>query len=52
MNVIHFLYNKLIDNGILKFTALGCHPFLPHLPELRRTSEYTRALNMPLLAVI
>ena len=32
MNIIYFLYKKLIDNGISKFTALGCHLFLPPPP--------------------
>ena len=41
MNIIYFLYNKLIDNGISKFTALGCHLLL--LPS-RNFSEH---LNIP-----
>ena len=55
MKIIHFLYNKLIDNGISKFTALGYRPLLHPLPKLLRViqnPECTRALNMPLLGVI
>ena len=56
MKIIHFLYNKLIDNGISKLTALGYCPLLSHpIPELVRiiqNAEYTRSLNMPLLGVI
>ena len=41
MNIIHFLDNKFIDNGISKFTALGCHPLLPPSP------DFLQLLNIP-----
>ena len=39
MNIIYFFYNKLIDNGISKFTALGCHLLLTPPPPPPRTSQ-------------
>ena len=41
MNIIYFPYNKLIDNGISKFTALLCHLLLPP------SSNFSELLNIP-----
>ena len=49
MTIIQFLYIKLIDNGISKFTALGRRPLSPRgLLRVIQNPEYTRVLNMPL----
>ena len=55
IKIIHFLYNKLFDNDISKFTALGRHPLPPSLPDLLKViqnPEYARLLDMLLLGVI
>ena len=50
MKIIHFLYIKLIDNGISKFTALGRRPLsLRGFLRVIQNPEYTRVLNMPLV---
>ena len=45
MNTIHFLCNKLIDNGISKFTVLCCHLLIP--PKLSVDARQERSSTGP-----